>query len=85
MDAIITSVMGILAQGKNNLEIIPIILGLIIWHLLEERKKLMADNQKKDEKIDEIIEGYHKGNMTLTEALNALRIVLYEIKARIQD
>jgi len=58
-------------------------MGLIIWHLLEENKRLKADNQKKDERIDKIVEDYHRGNLTLTEALNSLKLVLFEIKGKI--
>lgn len=58
-------------------------MGLIIWHLLVERNKLVEDNKKKDEKIDKIIDDYYKGNLTLTEALNSLKLVLYEIKGKL--
>ena len=67
----------------NPAQVLNIVMGLIIWHLLTERKKLVEENKKKDEKIDKIIEDYYKGNLTLTEALNSLKLVLYEIKARI--
>ncbi len=83
MDGVVGSILNLLTNGKTGVEALPIIMGLIIWHLLDERKKLIAENQKKDERIDKIIDDYHKGNLTLTEALNSLRIVLYEIKSRI--
>lgn len=80
--------MNILTGGNsgfaiNGHNVLPVIMGVIIWHLLEERKKLIADNQKKDERIDKIIDDYHKGNLTLTEALNSLKLVLFEIKGRL--
>ncbi len=83
MDGVVGSILNLLTNGKTGVEALPIIMGLIIWHLLDERKKLIAENQKKDERIDKIIDDYHKGNLTLTEALNSLKIVLYEIKSRI--
>jgi hypothetical protein len=83
VDGVVGSILNLLTNGKTGVEALPIIMGLIIWHLLDERKKLIAENQKKDERIDKIIDDYHKGNLTLTEALNSLRIVLYEIKSRI--
>ncbi len=83
MDGIIGTILNLLTSGKSGAEVLPIIMGLIIWHLLDERKKLIAENQKKDERIDKIIDDYHRGNLTLTEALNSLKLVLYEIKGKI--
>lgn len=71
------------SEGKSAADILPIILGAIIWYLLIERKQLMADNKKKEEKIDKIVDDYYRGNLTLTEALNSLKLVLYEIKGRL--
>jgi hypothetical protein len=82
------SALNLLAGGTNiplnGANILPIIMGLIIWHLLQERKKLIAENEKKDERIDKIIDDYHKGNLTLTEALNSLKLVLWEIKGSLR-
>ena len=80
---VVGSILNLLTNGKQGVEVLPVIMGLIIWHLLDERKKLIAENQKKDERIDKIIDDYHKGNLTLTEALNSLKLVLYEIKGKI--
>jgi hypothetical protein len=69
-----------------------IIAGLVLFIvlLLFERKRLMAtitkkdeDLLKKDDKIDKIIEDYYKGNMTLADALNGLKVVLFDIKSRL--
>jgi hypothetical protein len=83
VEGIVGSILNLLTSGKQGVEVLPVIMGLIIWHLLEERKKLIADNRKKDDRIDKIIDDYHKGNLTLTEALNSLKLVLYEIKGKI--
>lgn len=82
MEGFIGSLFSVMTSG-NGAQALPIIMGLIIWHLLEERKKLIADIEKKDERIDKIVDDYHKGNLTLTEALNSLKIVLFEIKSKI--
>jgi len=82
VEGIIGSILSVLTSG-NGTQALPIIMGLIIWHLLEENKRLKADNQKKDERIDKIVEDYHRGNLTLTEALNSLKLVLFEIKGKI--
>lgn len=83
MDNIIGMILNLLTSGKQGVEILPVVMGLIIWHLLDERKKMLEDSKRKDERIDKIIDDYHKGNLTLTEALNSLKIVLYEIKSKI--
>ena len=84
MDNIIGANLNLLTNGKTGAQVIPIIMGLIIWHLLDERKKLLGEIEKKDKRIDSIVEDYHKGNLSLAEALNSLKLVLYEIKGRLQ-
>lgn len=59
------------------------VLLLVIVGLIFERKRLLAELIKKDEKIDKIIDDYYKGNMTLSDALNSLKMVLYEIKSKL--
>ena len=83
MDGVIGSILSILTSGKSGAEILPVIMGLIIWHLLVERKRLVEEIQKKDDKIDKIIDDYYKGNLTLTEALNSLKLVLWEIRGKL--
>ena len=39
--------------------------------------------EKKDEKLEKIVDDYYKGNITLSDALTSLKIVLYEIKAKL--
>lgn len=84
MDSFIATIVNLITSGNSGTQVIPVIMGLIIWHLLEERKKLLKEIEKKDKRIDGIIDDYHKGNLTLTEALNSLKLVLYEIKGRLQ-
>lgn len=64
-------------------EAIIAILMIIIALLLIERKRLIADITKKDEKIEKIVDDFYKGNITLTEALTSLKHVLYEIKGKL--
>jgi hypothetical protein len=82
VDGVIGSILSVMTSG-NGAQALPIIMGLIIWHLLDERKKLIAEIEKKDERIDKIVDDYHRGNLTLTEALNSLKLVLFEIKGKI--
>jgi hypothetical protein len=54
-------------------------IGLLCWHI----RQLSKDVEKKDTKIEKILDDYHKGNLTLTEALTSLKMVLVEIKAKL--
>jgi hypothetical protein len=83
VEGFLGSLMSLLTSGKSAADVLPIVMSLVIWHLLVERKKLIEDNKKKDEKIDKILDDYYKGNLTLTEALNSLKLVLYEIRGNI--
>lgn len=55
------------------------IIGLLIW----DRKKLLESIDKKDERIEKILDDYHKGTITTVEAINSLNIVLAEIKGKL--
>ena len=62
---------------------IIIILLLIIGYLIYDRIKLVKSLSDKDEKIYSIIENYYNGNLSIAEAMNGLKLVLAEIKAKI--
>ena len=82
----LSTIIGILDQvmtgGPKG---IIVMLVVIIVALLFDRKRIVAENVKKELKIDSIIDDYYKGNLTLAEALNSLRNVLYELKGKISD
>lgn len=86
-DLIVAMIGGLIAGGPP-----AIIIGLILFIILLvfDRKRILRDIEKKDEliakkddKIDKIIDEYYKGNMTLADALNQLRNVLFDIKSRL--
>lgn len=83
MDDLIGTLLKLFTEGKSAAEVLPVIMGVIILYLLNERKHLKEDNKKKEEKIDRIVDDYYRGNLTLTEALNSLKIVLFEIKSKL--
>ena len=56
------------------------VLAFVIFLLLLDRKRLTNEITKKDERLGKIVDEYYKGNITLAEALNSLKLVLYEIK-----
>jgi len=80
VDSIITNLIAILVSGGPQAVIAVLVLFIVL--LLLDRKRLNAELSKKDIKLDKIIEDYYKGNLTLSEALNSLKLVLYEIKAK---
>lgn len=81
MDTIIEKLLLALFNGGPQ-AIIAVLLMVIIGLFLE-RRRLLGELLKKDEKIDKIIDDYYKGNMTLSDALNSLKSVLYEIKSKL--
>lgn len=82
MDKILELLVSALFSGGPSaiIAIMLIAVGALYW----ERRRLLAEIQKKDDKIDKIIDDYYQGNMTLSEALNSLKNVLYEIKGKIR-
>lgn len=80
MDTIVTNLVAILVSGGP--QAIIAVLILVIVMLIFDRKRMNAEMSKKDDKLDKIIDDYYKGNTTLSEALNSLKMVLYEIKAK---
>lgn len=59
------------------------VLILIVGFLFYERMRLLKEVEKKDEKLQKIIDDYYKGNMTISEAFTSLKLVLYEIKGKL--
>lgn len=68
------------ATGPNG--VIALLVAIIVG-LMVERKRLVVEISKKDDRIGSIIDEYHNGNLTLSDALNSLKMVLYEIKVNI--
>ena len=80
----LNSLVGIastITQGGPHavIAILCVIIMYLFWQLVDLRKEV----QGKDSKIYKLIDDYHTGNITLTEALTSLKLVLYEIKGRI--
>jgi hypothetical protein len=80
VESIIGNLITILLQGGP--EVVAVLL-LFIMLLLFDRKRLISEVEKKDSRLDKIVDDYHSGNLTLSEAMNSLRMMLFELKARI--
>lgn len=81
MENIIEKLIGALLGGGPQ-AIIAILL-LMITLLILDRRRILKEVERKDEKIEKIVDDYYSGNKTLTESLTSLRMVLLEIKSRI--
>ncbi len=58
------------------------ILLIIIFALVWDRNRLVKEIDKKDDRINKIVDDYTRGNLTLASALDSLKSVLYEIKSK---
>lgn len=82
MDNVIGSLITVLLQGGP--EVVAVLL-LFILLLLFDRRRLLAEVTRKDARIDKIVDDYHSGSITQAEAMNSMKMVLFELKSRIGD
>lgn len=81
MSSVIEPLIQRVFSGGPEAIIAVLMLGITL--LLFERKRLLDQLSKKEEKMEKIVDDYYRGNITLSEALNNLKGVLYEIKGKI--
>ena len=81
MDSIFAKLIDSIQHG--GLSGIIAILIIILILMIYDRRRLTAEITRKDEKMEKIVEEYYKGNITLTEALQSLKLVLTEIKGKL--
>jgi hypothetical protein len=80
MDNILSIIIGqILHGGPQIIALLILIIGLFLY----DRRRLTKEIAKKDERLNKIVDEYYKGNITLSESLNAIRLVLFEIKTKL--
>jgi hypothetical protein len=81
VDPFISNLLSLVLSGGPHAISATLLLFIIL--LLFDRRRLLADLAKKDDKIDKIIDDYYTGNVTLAEAMNSLKNVLFEIRNKI--
>jgi predicted HTH domain antitoxin len=82
MESILSLIMNqILHGGPQMIAVLSLIIGILIF----DRKRLTSEISKKDERLSKIVEEYYKGNISLTEALNSLKLVLHEIRISLNN
>ena len=81
MDDVIEKLVTLMANGGPGGIIAMLI--IVVIALILDRRNLVKSSEKKDEKIDKIVEDFHKGNISITEAMNGVKMVLVEIKAKL--
>jgi hypothetical protein len=81
LDSIYEKLIGALLGGGP--QAIIAILIFIIALLILDRKRILKEVERKDEKIERIVDDYYTGNKTLGEALTSLKLVLIEIRSRL--
>lgn len=81
MDDIISNLLSAITTGGQSslIAVMIIVIAALGWYCY----RLMQQLEKKDEKIYKIIDDYSKNNLTIAEALNSLKMVLIEIKAKL--
>jgi hypothetical protein len=78
-DAISTLIEHLLKGGPEVLAGLTLFIMALLW----DRKRLIQEIKDKEVKLDRIVEDYHKGNLTIAEAMYSLKLVLSEIKGRL--
>lgn len=82
MEALFVQLLTAILGGGPS-AIFALLIAFILL-LLIDRKRLTNEISKKDEKIEKIIDEYSRGNLTIAQALDNLKTVLYEIRGRIR-
>jgi hypothetical protein len=76
MDNILSIIIGqILHGGPQIIALLVLIIGCFYY----DRRRLT----KEIDRLNKIVDEYYSGNITLSESLNAIRLVLYEIKTKL--
>lgn len=81
MDSLVEGIFQKLMAGGPGAVIASLLLVIVV--LIWQIKQLQTTITKKDEKLEKIIDDYYKGNMTVADALNSLKSLLYEIRGRL--
>ena len=80
MDNILSIILDqIIHGGPQMISLLALIVGLLLF----DRRRLTNEMAKKDDRLNKIVDEYYKGNISLAEALNSVKLVLYEIRLKL--
>lgn len=81
MDSILATLLSTIMGGGTGALVALLI--VIICLLLYDRRRILKDLERKDTKMEKIIDEYYQGNLSIIDALNGLKLVLAEIKGKL--
>ncbi len=80
MEGVIGSLLTVLLDGGRPM---VAFLMLVVVMLVLDRSRMVRNIERREERIDAILDQYHKGNLTLVDALNSIKLLLYEIRTKL--
>lgn len=93
MDITSTTQLANLLVHGGSAAIVMLLLSAIAWLIADRRRvldkldlahqELLDEGHKRDLKLDNLSDSYFKTIMSMTEALNGLKVVLAEINGRL--
>lgn len=92
MEGLIKSLIPLIADGGSSavIALLLLIVGFLVWdriqllkRLSESLKQTLDAKEAEKQVILEIIEKYHRGNLTMVQAINEIKVVLAAIQGRL--
>lgn len=80
MDQAIQFLLNSIVTGGSGaiISLLIVVIGFLIW----DRRRILNELNEKDDKLSEVIHNYYEATIDTTKALDSLRMVLIEIKAK---
>lgn len=82
LEDLLNQVLTLIVGGGQNAIIAVLI--LVTLFLLWERGRLLHRLHERENKLDELMKDYYESNLTITKIIDSIKMVLIEIKAKIE-
>ncbi len=79
-ETIVNTLLAVLRNEGSEATIA--LLLLVVGMALYDRHRIIKKLEKREEKIDQLLDDYYKGTKTLNETITSFKYMLIEIKAR---